>query len=221
MYRHIVLLGAPGAGKGTQADALVKALGVPHVASGDLFREHQSKGTELGLLAKSYMERGQLVPDDVTIRMVEDRLGREDAKAGFTLDGFPRTLEQARALDSALTRQGKSVDMVIYIKVPEEELVRRLGGRWLCRKCQAPYHVVFSPPRQAGMCDRCGGELFQRPDDAPGTVRQRLEVYLAQTTPLIEYYREKKRLVEIDGSKPIEEVTREVLARVSKRDGAR
>ncbi|MBI2917222.1 MAG: adenylate kinase [Chloroflexi bacterium] len=215
MYRHIVLLGAPGAGKGTQADALVKTLGVPHIASGDLFRDHQSRGTELGVLARSYMERGELVPDDVTIRMVEERLTREDARVGFALDGFPRTLEQARALDRVLVRQGRCVDMVIYIRVPEEELERRLGGRWLCGTCQAPYHVVFSPPRRVGVCDRCGGELFQRADDAPETVRQRLSVYLGQTLPLIQYYKGMGKLVEVDGSRPIEEVTRDVLARVS------
>lgn len=215
MHRYIVLLGAPGAGKGTQAEAIVKNVGVPRVASGDLFRDHQSRGTDLGLLAKSYMERGQLVPDDVTIRMVEERLSREDAKAGFALDGFPRTLEQARALDRVLVRQGHCVDMVIYIKVPEEELVRRLGGRWLCRNCQQPYHVALSPPRRSGVCDRCGGELFQRPDDTPETVRQRLNVYLDQTLPLIQYYQGMGKLVEVDGSRSIKEVTRDILARVS------
>jgi len=216
MARYIVLLGAPGAGKGTQAQALVAALGVPHIASGDLFREHQSRGTELGRLAQAYMERGELVPDEVTIRMVEERLAQEDAQRGFVLDGFPRTQEQARALDRLLAGQGRPLDMVIYIKVPEEELVRRLGGRWLCRSCQRPYHLAFAPPRQPGRCDHCGGELFQRPDDSPETARQRLQVYFSQTAPLIDYYTQSGKLVEVNGNQPIEAVTTELIAAASR-----
>ncbi|MBI2865866.1 MAG: type I methionyl aminopeptidase [Chloroflexi bacterium] len=217
--RYLVLLGPPGAGKGTQAQAMARVLGVPHIASGDLFREHQSRGTELGLLAKSYMERGQLVPDEVTIRMVGERLAAGDARRGFVLDGFPRTLEQAKALDQVLSAQGCALNMVVYVKVPEEELVRRLGGRYLCRNCQQPYHEVSSPPSRSGICDKCGGELFQRPDDVPETVRKRLQVYLSQTAPLIGYYKEAGKLVEVNGNQPIEAVSRDVLSQVNPETG--
>lgn len=212
---YIVLLGAPGAGKGTQARLLSEALGLAHVSSGDLFRENLSKQTELGLLAKQYMDRGELVPDDVTIRMVMERLSREDCQRGAILDGFPRTVAQAQALDEALEAQGNSVAIVPYIKVGEEALVARLSGRWICRQCQATYHTLFNPPAQPGVCDVCGGELYQRSDDTPETVRNRLKVYFEQTAPLIEYYRSRGVLVEIDGEQEVEQVNRDLEAAIA------
>lgn len=208
---YLVLLGPPGAGKGTQAERLEKELGLPHVASGDLFREHLGKETELGLLAKTYMDRGDLVPDDVTIAMVRERLQRPDCEQGAILDGFPRTQAQAAGLDDMLADMGRALDGVLYLAVPDEELVRRLSGRWICRQCQTPYHTLFSPPTQAGVCDACGGELYQRDDDKPETVRARLRVYHQQTAPLIDYYRQAGLLVEVDGSGDIESVAAALL----------
>ena len=160
---YIIFLGAPGAGKGTQAANVAQELKLVHIASGDLFRQALEKGTELGIKAKSYMEKGVLVPDEITIGMVLERISAPDCKRGVILDGFPRNLEQAEALDKALAKQGKAIDKVIYIKVSEEELLKRLSGRWICRQCQTPYHVVNSPPKVWGKCDKCGGELYQRP----------------------------------------------------------
>lgn len=211
---YIILLGAPGAGKGTQAETLVRELELPHVASGDLFREALSKQTELGLLAKSYMDKGELVPDEVTIRMILERLARPDCQKGAILDGFPRTLEQARALDAALGQQGRAIDKVLYIKVSNEELLRRLSGRWICRNCQTPYHLVNAPPKVAGVCDRCGGELYQRADDTVETARNRLEVYFKQTAQLIDYYRQARKLVDIDGERTVELVGQELMSAV-------
>ncbi|MDH7487553.1 MAG: adenylate kinase [Anaerolineae bacterium] len=208
---YLVLLGPPGAGKGTQAERLEKELGLPHVASGDLFREHLSKGTALGSLAKTYMDRGDLVPDDVTIAMIRERLQRPDCAQGAILDGFPRTQAQARGLDDMLADMGRALDGVLYLAVPDEELVQRLSGRWICRQCQTPYHTLFSPPAQAGVCDACGGELYQRDDDRPETVRARLRVYHQQTAPLIDYYRRAGLLVEVDGSGDIESVAAALL----------
>ena len=208
---HIVLLGAPGSGKGTQAGAISRRLGIAHVASGDLFREAASRGDELGRQAESYMEKGLLVPDEITIGMILERIAAPDCAEGFMLDGFPRTLEQAKALDEALGARGEAVEMVVYIKVFPEELVRRLSGRFICRSCQTPYHLVSSPPKVAGRCDRCGGELYQRPDDVPETVRKRIEVYFAETAPLITYYEEAGKLVEINGDGGIEEVGEELV----------
>jgi adenylate kinase len=203
---YVVLLGAPGAGKGTQAEALGRRLGMPRVASGDLFRENRRNRTQLGLLAESYMDRGELVPDNVTIGMVIERLSRADCARGAILDGFPRTVEQAKALDEALAARGSRIAVAVYIQVSNEELVRRLSGRWLCRGCDAIYHIEFNPPRVASVCDKCGGELYQRDDDRPETVRRRLEVYLQQTMPVIAYYREKGLLAEIDGEQSVEAV---------------
>ena len=208
---HIVLLGAPGSGKGTQAGAISRRLGIAHVASGDLFREAASRGDELGRQAESYMEKGLLVPDEITIGMILERIAAPDCAEGFMLDGFPRTLEQAKALDEALGARGEAVEIVVYIKVSPEELVRRLSGRFICRSCQTPYHLVSSPPKVAGRCDRCGGELYQRPDDVPETVRKRIEVYFAETAPLIAYYEEAGKLVEINGDGGIEEVGEELV----------
>jgi adenylate kinase len=209
---NIILLGAPGAGKGTQAEMISKELRLAHIASGDLFRQAQSSGTELGNLVKSYMERGILVPDEVTVRMVLERIAELDDGQDFILDGFPRTLEQAEALETALRNLNKSIDRVLYIKVSNEELVRRLSGRWICRDCQAPYHAVNKPPKVAGKCDSCAGELYQRPDDAEKTLRKRIEVYLSQTAPLINYYAEKGKLLEVDGTQSVARVSAEILA---------
>ena len=209
--RFIVLLGPPGVGKGTQAALLEKALGIPHVASGDLFRDAIKRKTELGRLAKGYIDRGELVPDEVTIAMVRQRLAEPDCQRGAILDGFPRTIEQAEALEAALAEEGKAINVVLYIKASEETLLARLAGRWTCRRCGAVYHSLFDPPKEAGKCDRCGGELYQRPDDTPETQRRRIQVYLAQTAPLIDYYRRKGLLVEIDGEGSIEEVQAELM----------
>ncbi|MFC1961834.1 adenylate kinase [Chloroflexota bacterium] len=208
---YLILLGAPGAGKGTQAVKLAEELGLPQVASGDLFRQALERKTELGLEAKAYMEKGQLVPNEITVKMMLGRLAEPDCAQGAILDGFPRSLEQAKALDEALKGQGKAIDRAVYISVPEEELLKRLGGRWICRKCQTPYHEIDSPPKVLGRCDRCGGELYQRADDNAETVKKRLEVYFAETAPLIDYYRWGCKLLEIDGMGSVAEVSRRVL----------
>ncbi|MGC8825752.1 MAG: adenylate kinase [Anaerolineae bacterium] len=207
---YILLLGAPGAGKGTQATFLTEKLGIPHVASGDLFRAAIANQTELGKLAKSYMDRGELVPDDVTIAMVMERLSQPDCADGALLDGFPRTIEQAKALEKALAERGSQLALVLYIRASEATLLERLGGRWTCRQCGAVYHERFNPPKQPGVCDVCGGELYQRPDDQPETQRRRIRVYLEQTTPLIEYFKKRGLLVEIDGEQDVESVRQAV-----------
>jgi adenylate kinase len=209
---NLILLGAPGAGKGTQAVTISKKLGLVHVATGDLFRKEQGSGTELGKIAKSYMEKGQLVPDEITVKMLLGRITAPDCTKGVILDGFPRTLEQAKALDKALAAQGNGIDRVLYIKVSNKELLRRLSGRWICRNCQAPYNIVEMPPKIAGKCDRCGGELYQRADDTEETARKRLDVYFSQTMPLIEYYTKTSKLVEVNGEQGIEAVGRDLIA---------
>lgn len=206
MGKYIVLLGPPGAGKGTQADLLSQKLGVPHVSSGDLFRDHLKRQTQLGQLAKAYMDRGELVPDEVTIGMIKERLAQPDCAGGVILDGFPRTVPQADALDRVMAEQGKAISCVPYIKVRDEVLLERLTARWTCRNCQAVYNMLARPPRQAGVCDACGGELYQRADDTPETQRHRIEVYNQQTAPLIAYYRQRGLLVEVDGEQDIEGV---------------
>lgn len=203
---YLVLLGGPGAGKGTQAERLSAALEIPQVSTGDLFRENLKKDTELGLLAKGYMERGELVPDEVTVAMVRVRLSQPDAAGGAILDGFPRTVAQAEALGALMDELGTELAVVPYIKVDEDILLARLAGRWTCQVCGAMYHQIFGPPKQAGICDRCGGELYQRPDDTPETQEHRIQVYFEQTAPLIDYYREKGLLVEIDGQPGIDEI---------------
>lgn len=215
----VVLLGAPGSGKGTQGGPLAERLGLAHVASGDMFREHLKAGTQLGLLAQSYMNKGELVPDDVTIRMIEDRLTRPDASGGVILDGFPRTLPQAEALDAALARQNKRVDAVPFVQVSTEELLRRLGGRWICRAQGHSYHVVSNPPKTAGVCDVDGSELYQREDDSIETARKRLQVYFEQTEPVVDYYRQRRVLSEINGEQSIEQVFDDLLAVLSKSGG--
>lgn len=202
----LVLLGAPGAGKGTQADILTERIGVVHVSSGDLLRDHRARKTELGNLAQSYMDRGDLVPDDVVIQMVLGRLSQETDGAGVVLDGFPRTEPQAVALDSAL--EGRGIDRVLYVKVPGDELVRRLSGRYNCRSCQRPFSEEAAG---SGKCSVCGGELYQREDDKPEAVRNRLQVYEEQTSPLVEYYRGQGKLVEVNGLQDVEGVTSDLL----------
>ena len=204
---NLVLLGPPGAGKGTQAERLGEELKLPHVASGDLFRENLKNKTELGLMANRYMAKGELIPDDVTIAMIRDRLKRPDYENGVILDGFPRTLAQAEGLKAIITDMGRKLDGVLYIAVPDEELVDRLSGRRICRRCQTPYHVQFNPPQEQGVCGTCGGELYQRDDDKPETVRARLKVYHQQTSPLIDFYRQYGLLTEVDGSGDIENVS--------------
>jgi len=207
---NVVLLGAPGAGKGTQAALVTGALGVVHVASGDLFRSALKEKTELGLLAKSYMEKGELVPDEVTINMVVERIRRDDCANGVLFDGFPRTLSQAKALDERMKGEGRQIDKTVYVEVPEEELVRRLSGRWICRECQVPYHEISSPPKVAGKCDACGGELYQRADDKEETVRERLKVFLSETLPIVEYYERQGKLVSVDGNRAVDQVAADI-----------
>ena len=207
----IILLGPPGAGKGTQATTLANKLEVSQASSGELFRQHQQKDTELGRLARSFMERGVLVPDDVTIGMMMEWINAPEQTRGFVLDGFPRTLTQAEALDGALACKG-GADRVLNIKVSRDELVRRLDGRLICRQCQTPYHQESSPPLEAGKCERCGGELYQRDDDKPEAVKTRIKVYMEESEPLVAYYRGTGNLKEINGEDTIEHVGRELLA---------
>ncbi len=212
---RIILLGAPGAGKGTQAATLHEELNAPHIATGDLFRAALSQGTPLGLEAKSYMDRGELVPDGVTVRMLLERISEPDAAEGYILDGFPRSLAQAEALDEALTSRNENIDKVLLVNVSEDELVRRLSGRWICRTCQKPFHMISNPPNKDGLCDVCDpedGELYQRDDDKPETVRNRLGVYRDQTAPLIDYYTAQDILTSINGEQEIEGVRADLLA---------
>ena len=208
---YLVMLGAPGAGKGTQARLIAEKLGLAHISSGDLFRENIKNKTELGELAQSFIDKGELVPDEVTIRMVEDRLSRDDCVNGAVLDGFPRTPPQAKALSDLLDRLGCSINLVPYIKVPEDVLVERLTGRFTCRAQGHIYHKLFNPPKQPGICDIDGSELYQRKDDSAETVRNRIEVYLEQTAPLIDHYRQLSVLKEINGDQSIEDVQAELL----------
>jgi len=209
---RLILLGAPGSGKGTQAKNIAEKVGITHVASGDLFRAAATRGDELGKQAKYYMEKGLLVPDEITIKMILERIDAPDCTKGVMLDGFPRTLKQAKALDQALSKKKQKIDRVFYIKVSTDELVRRLSGRFICRKCQAPYHKVSSPPKKEGICDKCGGELYQRADDTPETVRKRIDVYTKETSPLIDYYKKAKKLVEIKGEGNIDSITENIVA---------
>ncbi len=212
---YIVFLGAPGAGKGTQAARVAEELKLAHIASGDMFREALEKKDDLAIEARSYMEKGMLVPDDITIRMVLERIEAPDCERGVIFDGFPRNLAQAEALDKALAEQAKAIDKVAYIEVSEEELLKRLAGRWICRRCQAPYHAINSPPRVWGKCDQCGGELYQRPDDTEDTVKERLQVYFKQTTPLIDYYAQAGKLLEVDGDGGVDEVRERILVAIN------
>ncbi|MFC2063329.1 adenylate kinase [Chloroflexota bacterium] len=209
---YIILLGAPGAGKGTQAATVAQELNLAHLATGDLYRQAVAQGTELGKKAKYYMDRGELGPDELTIDMITERMSAPDCKKGVVFDGFPRTLGQAWALDENLGRQDQEIDRAVYINVLEEELLKRLSGRWVCRQCQAPYHATSSPPRVTGKCDRCSGELYQRADDEPETIKRRLEVYFRDTVPLIDYYTRAGKLIEIDGTGKVGEVSERIIS---------
>jgi adenylate kinase len=209
---NIVFLGPPGAGKGTQAKILIERYGIPQISTGDMLREHRAKGTELGKKAQEYMDKGQLVPDEIILGMVKKRLSQPDCQKGFILDGFPRTVAQAEALDKLLSEMGKKLDFALALIVPDDLLVERLTGRRTCKICGMMYHIKYKPPKVEGKCDVCGGELYQRPDDNEETVRNRLKVYHEQTAPLIEYYKNKGILREIDGSKSIEEITQHLIS---------
>jgi adenylate kinase len=210
MSARVVFLGAPGAGKGTQARRLAGGWAVPQVATGDMLREAVAEGTPLGREAKRFMDSGALVPDEVVIGLVDERLARPDAASGYVLDGFPRTVAQAEALDALLRRRGQDLDRVIFFDVSRDELLRRLTGRRICRQCGTAFHLISAPPRAAGQCDQCGGELYQRPDDAEATVAHRLDVYQKQTAPLLDYYRDRGLLVRVEGEGPVERVAESI-----------
>ncbi len=219
---RLVLVGPPGAGKGTQANFLAAFLSVPKISTGDIFRANASAGTQLGLEAKRYMDAGHLVPDEVTIGMVRERLDQQDTRRGFLLDGFPRNVHQAQTLDEMLAQSEAYLDVVVELVVNEDEVVRRLSGRRTCRTCNHVWHVDFDPPEMAGVCDTCGGELFQRDDDREETVRERLKVYAEQTMPLINYYRNTGILRTIVATVPVEDVTKRAVAVLQTiRDSAR
>jgi len=209
---YLILLGLPGAGKGTQAARLTKETGLVQVTTGELFRENIREGTELGQKAKPYYDAGQLVPDELTIGMLLDRLSQPDCRNGCMFDGFPRNVRQAEALEEALASQGKQIGKAVYIRVDTEELVRRLAGRWTCPQCGAVYHQVNQPPKQPGICDVCGSQLRQRADDRPDVVRTRLEVNLKELEPLLDYYRNQDKLIEVEGQRDPDEITRELTA---------
>lgn len=217
MATYIVMLGPPGVGKGTQAKILAEKTGLVHVSSGDLFRDNIKKQTELGQLAQSYMNKGELVPDDVTIAMIRERISRSDCQAGALLDGFPRTPAQADALKGMLAEFGEDVDHVPFVNADEEILVTRLSGRWTCRANGHVFHATFNPPQKPGVCDLDGSELYQRDDDKVETVKRRIQVYAEQTAPLIAYYRKAGKLIEIDGAQPIEQVTAALIKAISKK----
>lgn len=212
----LMIMGPPGAGKGTQAEVLVKELKITHISTGDMFRAAIKEGTEMGKKAKEYMDKGQLVPDEVVVGMVKDRLSQPDCEKGFLLDGFPRTIAQAEALSKTLDEMGIKLDGVINIDVPRERLMARLTGRRVCKGCGASYHVEFNPPQKEGVCNTCGGELYQRSDDNEETVSNRLDVYEGQTQPLIDYYKEKGLLLNINGDQAIDKVLAEILAALKK-----
>ena len=211
---HILLMGPPGAGKGTQAENLVEEFHIPHISTGDMFRAAVKEGTELGKQAKACMDAGQLVPDQVTIGIVRERLAKSDCKKGFILDGFPRTVEQAKALDTILVELGIKLTRVLNINVPAEDLIARAVGRRICKKCGATYHVTFKPTAKEGICDVCGGETYQRADDSESTMKNRLSVYVAQTKPLIDYYQKAGYYTEFDGRKAIDKVFADIVKRL-------
>ncbi len=208
----IIMLGAPGAGKGTQAKMIADKYGVPHISTGDIFRANIKNGTELGMEAKKYMDQGLLVPDELTVRILLDRVAQDDCKNGYVLDGFPRTIPQAEVLDSELTKLGDHIDYAINVDVPDENIVKRMSGRRACLTCGATYHIEHVPPKKEGICDVCGSELVLRDDDKPETVKDRLNVYHEQTQPLIDFYTEKGVLKTVDGTVPMEEVFAAITA---------
>ena len=208
----IIMLGAPGAGKGTQAKMLADKYGIPHISTGDIFRANIKNGTELGKKAKEYMDQGKLVPDELTCNLVVDRIQQDDCSKGYILDGFPRTIPQAECLDEALKKLGDKIDYAVDVEVPDENIVNRMSGRRACVGCGAAYHVVFNPPKQEGICDRCGKELILRDDDKPETVQKRLTVYHEQTQPLIDYYKKQGALASVDGTKDMQEVFEAIVA---------
>jgi adenylate kinase len=202
----IIMLGAPGAGKGTQAKKIAEKYQIPHISTGDIFRANIKGGTELGMMAKTFMDQGMLVPDEITIGMLMDRIGQEDCINGYVLDGFPRTIPQAESLTKALAERGEKVDYAINVDVPDENIINRMSGRRACLGCGATYHITFNPPVKEGICDTCGQELVLRDDDKPETVKKRLDVYHQQTQPLIDYYKNAEVLAEVDGTQPMDAV---------------
>ncbi|MEY8391289.1 adenylate kinase [Lachnospiraceae bacterium] len=207
----IIMLGAPGAGKGTQAKQIADKYAIPHISTGDIFRANLKAGTELGKKAKEYMDQGLLVPDELTCDLVMDRIGQDDCKNGFVLDGFPRTIPQAEALDAALSKIGQKMDYAVDVDVPDDNIINRMSGRRACLNCGATYHIVSIPTKVEGVCDRCGNPVVLRDDDQPETVKKRLEVYHAQTQPLIDYYKKQNILKSVDGTQPMEEVFRAIV----------
>ncbi len=208
----IIMLGAPGAGKGTQAKMIAEKYSIPHVSTGDIFRANIKNGTELGKQAKEYMDAGKLVPDELTVKILLDRVAQDDCKNGYVLDGFPRTIPQAEVLENALNELGDKIDFAVNVDVPDENIVRRMSGRRACLKCGATYHIEHIPPKQEGICDTCGSELVLRDDDKPETVQNRLKVYHDQTQPLIDFYTERKVLKTVDGTKDMKEVFADIIA---------
>ena len=208
----IIMLGAPGAGKGTQAKQIAKKYGIPHISTGDIFRANIKEKTALGMEAKEYMDKGQLVPDELTVRILLDRVANDDCKDGYVLDGFPRTIPQAEVLDTEVKKLGEKVDFAINVDVPDENIINRMGGRRACVKCGATYHIAHIPPKQEGICDTCGSELILRDDDKPETVKNRLDVYHAQTQPLIDYYDKQGILRTVDGTQDMDKVFSDIVA---------
>ncbi len=209
---RIIMLGAPGAGKGTQAKKIAAKYGIPHISTGDIFRANIKNGTELGKKAKSYMDQGMLVPDELTVSLVMDRFQEPDAQKGYVLDGFPRTIPQAESLDEALKKRDSQIDYAVNVDVPDENIINRMSGRRACVKCGATYHLQYAAPKKEGVCDSCGEALILRDDDKPETVKKRLKVYHEQTQPLIDYYAQKKVLKEVDGTQGLDEVFSQITA---------
>ena len=210
-FMRIIMLGAPGAGKGTQAKMIADKYSIPHISTGDIFRANIKNGTELGKKAKEYMDQGLLVPDELTVNLVIDRVAQDDCKNGYVLDGFPRTIPQAESLDAALSEMGAKIDYAINVEVPDENIINRMSGRRACLACGATYHIVHIPTKVEGICDRCGSETVLRDDDKPETVKKRLDVYHEQTQPLIDYYSGKGALVEVDGTKDMNDVFADIV----------